>query len=72
MYISTLSLTSVLNGGEPRPLYPGMETQYPLYRRLGGPRAGQAGGEGEDVENLAPRLGFDLQTVQPIASYFIN
>jgi hypothetical protein len=40
-YTSTLSLTSTLDGGgvnvTPRPLYPGKEIRYPLYRRLGGP-----------------------------------
>ena len=55
MYSSTLSLTSALNwggGGQrytPAALPPG-KTQYPLYRRLGGP----PGPTWMDAENLAP------------------
>jgi len=38
-----LFLTSELDGGlvvdaTPRPLYPGKETRYPLFMRLGGPQ----------------------------------
>ena len=39
------------------------KTQYPLYRRLGGPqsRSGR-------VRNISPPPGFDPRTVQPVAS----
>jgi hypothetical protein len=47
-------------------LHPG-KTQYPLYRRLGGPqsRSGQ-------VREISPQPEFDPQTVQPIASHYAN
>jgi len=47
-------------------LAPG-KTQYPLYRRLGGPqnRFGQ-------VQKISPPLGFDPWTVQPVASRYTN
>jgi hypothetical protein len=67
-YSSILSLTSALDGGgwlTPRPgrFTPGKETWYPFYRRLGGPqcRFGRA-------RKISPPPGFDLRTVQPIAS----
>ena len=46
-YSSTLSLTLVLDGGgwlmpHPDRFTPGKETQYPLYRRLGGPQGQSA------------------------------
>ena len=46
------------------PLVPG-KTQYPLYRRLGGPqgRSGQA-------RKISPPLGFDPRTIQPVASRY--
>jgi hypothetical protein len=70
-YSSTLSLTSELDGvgGQghaPAALAPG-KTQYPLYRRLGGPQ-GQSG----QVRNISPSTGFDPQTVQPVASRYTD
>ena len=46
----------------PAALPPG-KTQYPLYRRLGGPqsRCGQ-------VRNISPQPGFDPRNVQSVAS----
>jgi len=43
------------------------KTRYPLYRRLGGPqsRCGQ-------VQKISSPLGFDSQTVQPIASRYTD
>ena len=48
----------------PRPLSPGKETRYPLYRRLGGPVWTAA-------ENLAPP-GFNPRIVQPVASRYTD
>ena len=44
---------------------PSGKTQYPLYRRLGGPqsRSGQ-------VQKISPPPGFDARTVQPVASRY--
>ena len=68
-YISTLSLTSALDGvgvqrHTPAALPPG-KTRYPLYRRLGGPqdRSGR-------VEKISPPPVFDLRAVQPVASRY--
>ena len=49
-----------------RSLPPG-KTQYPFYRRLGGPqvRSGQ-------VRKISPQLGFDPRTVHPVASRYID
>jgi hypothetical protein len=71
MYSSTLSLTSVLDGGgwsTPRPaaLPPGM-TRYPLYRRLGRPQ-----GRSGRVLKISPPPGFDPRTVQLIASRYTD
>jgi len=41
------------------------KTQYPLYRRLGGPQA-----QSKWVRKILPQLGYDPQTVQPIASRY--
>ena len=53
----------------PRPdcFTPWKETQYPLYRRLGGPqiRSGR-------VRKISPLPGFDLRTVHPVASRFTD
>jgi hypothetical protein len=46
----------------PATLPPG-KTQYPLYRRLGGPQ-GQSG----HLRKNLPSPGFDPQTFQPVAS----
>ena len=45
----------------------GKETRYPLYWRLGGPRAGLDGSG-----KYRPPLGFDPQTVQPVASRYTD
>jgi len=47
----------------PRPFYPGKETRYPLYRRLGGPqdRSGQ-------VRKISPPPALLQLTIQPEAS----
>ena len=62
--MSTLSLTSELDevGGRhaPAALPPGKETQYPLYRRLGGSQ-----GRSGRVQKISPAPGFDPRTVQP-------
>jgi hypothetical protein len=70
-YSSALSLTSALDGlrGQrhaPAALPPG-KTQYPLYRRLGGPQ-GQSG----QVRKISPASGLDPQTVQPLASRYTD
>ena len=44
---------------------PGM-TRYPLYRRLGGPQ-----GPSKRVRKMSPPPGFDLRTVQPVASRYL-
>ena len=43
------------------------KTQYPLYRRLGGPqdRSGR-------VRKISPPPGFDPRTVQPVASRYTD
>ena len=48
-------------------LSPG-KTQYPLYRRLGGPQ----GPVWTGAENLATPLGFDPRTAQPVASRYTD
>ena len=62
-YRSTLSITLALDEdgrSTPHPSHftPGKETQYPLYRRLGGPQ-GQSG----RVWKISPPPGFDPWTV---------
>jgi hypothetical protein len=69
MYSSALSLTSVLDGmgGQrhaPAALPPG-KARYPLYRRLGGPQSWSG-----RVHTISPPPGFDLRTVQPVASRY--
>ena len=71
MYISTLSLTSALDGmgGQrhaPAALPPG-NTPYPLNRVLGAPqdRSGQ-------VRKISPPPGFYLRTVQPEVSHYTD
>jgi hypothetical protein len=46
---------------------PPEKTQYPLYRRLGGPQ-GRSGW----VQKILPQLGFDPQTMQPVASCYTD
>ena len=43
------------------------KTRYPLYVRLGG-HQGQLG----RVRKISPLLGFDLRTVQPVASRYTD
>jgi len=71
-YSSTLSYNlSARWGGwsTPRPsrFTPGKETQYPLYRRLGGYQ-GQSGW----VQKILSPLGFDPQIVQPVAGRYTD
>ena len=66
------SLTTALEGGEgsasrPDRSLPPRKTQYTLYRRLGGPQ-GQSG----HVQKISPPPGFDLWTVQPVASHYTD
>jgi hypothetical protein len=51
----------------PRPLYPPGKSRYPLYRRLGGPQ-----GRSGQVQKILPPLGFNIQTVLPIASCYTD
>jgi hypothetical protein len=44
---------------------PWKETRYSLYRRLGGPE-----GRSVRVRKISPPQGFDLRTVQPVASRY--
>jgi len=46
---------------------PPWKTRYPLYRRLGGPH-----GRSGQVRKISPPTGFDLWTVQPIASHYTD
>ena len=50
----------------PAALSPG-KTRYPLYKRLGGPQ-----GRSGRVRKISPPPGFDLRTVQPVASRYID
>jgi len=69
MYSSTLSLTSALDGmGGQRhapTALPAGHTRYPLYRRLGG-----AQGRPGRMWKISLPPGFDLRTVQPVASRY--
>jgi hypothetical protein len=47
--------------------FPGKQTQYPLYRRLGSTQ-GWSGW----VQKISPPPGFDTWTIQPIASCYID
>ena len=47
----------------PRPLLCPGKTQYPLYRRLGGPQ-----GRSGQVRKISPQPGFNPWTAQPIVS----
>ena len=51
----------------PAALYPWERPGTPLYRRLGGPQ-----GRSGRVGKISPPPGFDTQTVQPIASRYID
>ena len=70
MYNSIFSLTSAVGGGgwlTPRSgrFAPGLETRYPLYRRLGG-HQGRSG----RVQKISPSLGFDPWTFYLVASRY--
>ena len=70
-YGSTLSLTSALDvaGGQrhaPAALPPG-KTRYPLCRSLG-----ELQGRFGRVRKILPPAGFDLRTVQPVASRYTD
>jgi hypothetical protein len=43
------------------------KTRYPLYRMLGGPQ-----GKSGQVRKISFPPGFDLRTVQPVASRYIE
>ena len=65
-------MTTALEGGEWSASRPGStltlrKTQYSLYRRLGGPQ-----GRSGQVKKISPAKGFDLQTVQPVASRYTD
>jgi len=66
---SILSLTSALDGIGGQRYTPGAlplrETQYPLYRRLGGPHA-----RSERVRKTSLPSGSDPPTVHPVASRY--
>jgi hypothetical protein len=70
-YSSTLPLTSALDGvGSQRhtpAALPRGRTQYPSYRRLGGPLR-QSG----RVRKILSTVGFDPRTVQPEASRYTD
>jgi len=70
-YSSTVTLTSALVGVDgqrhtPAGLLPG-KTQYPLYRRLGGPQ-----GRSGRVGKIYPSPGIDPRTIQPVASRYTD
>ena len=71
MYSYTLSLTSVLGGvGGQRhapAALPTGKTQYPLYRRLGGPQSWSGW-----VQKISSPPGCDPRTVQPVASRYTD
>jgi hypothetical protein len=46
---------------------PSGKTQYPLYRKLGGPQ-----GHSGQVWKIPPPPGFDPQTNQPILSHYTD
>jgi len=65
-----ITVTSALDGGwwsTPRLgcFTPAKETQYPFYRRLGGPQ-----GRSGQVRKISPTSGFDPTTVLSIASRY--
>ena len=72
VYSSTQFKPSALKmgvGGQhhtPAALTPG-KTQYPLYRRLGGPQ-----GRSGHVRKISPPTVFDPLTVQPVASRYTD
>jgi len=71
MYGSTRPSTSALMGvGGQRhapAALPRGKSQYPLYRRLGGPQ-----GRSGRVQKISPPPGFDPRTVQSVASRYTD
>jgi len=70
IYISTLPLTSMPDGGgwlTPRPGYftPGQKDRYALYRRMGGSQ-----GRYRRVQKMSPSPEFDPRIVQYVASRY--
>jgi hypothetical protein len=51
----------------PPPPPPGKKTQYPLYRRLGGPQ-----GRSGRVRKISSPSGFDPWTLQPVVSRYTD
>jgi len=43
------------------------QTRYLFYRRQSGPQ-----GRSGEVRKISPLLGFDLRTVQPVASHYTD
>jgi len=65
-------MTMALEGGEGSASHPGRSlppgrTQYPLYRRLGGPQ-----GRSGQVRKISLPPGFDPWTAQPVASRYTD
>ena len=50
-----------------RPLFTPVKTRYPLYMRLRGPQAWSG-----QVWKISPLPGFELRTVQPVASGYTD
>ena len=50
-----------------RPPLPRGKTQYPIYRRLGGPH-----GRSGRVQKISPPPGLDSLTVQPVAGRYTD
>jgi hypothetical protein len=46
---------------------PAGKTRYPFYRKLGRPQ-----GRSGQVRKFSPSPGFDPQSIQPVASYYID
>jgi hypothetical protein len=72
-YSCTLSLTSALDGCGCSTPHPGRfthrkKTQYPLYRRQGGPQRWS----GRVRKILPPPLGFNPRTIQHVASRYTD
>ena len=65
-------MTTALEGGDGSASRPGRslplgKTRYPLYRRLVGPQ-----GRSGQVQKISSSPGFDLRTVQPVASRYTD
>ena len=65
-------MTTALEGGEGSASRPGRslppgKTRYPLYRRMCGPQ-----GRYGQVRKISPPPGFDLLTLQPLASRYTD